>query len=75
MSEEPTERVEHHRGGTVRARGQMMGDRLHGYWEWYRTDGTRKRSGHFERGEQVGEWITYTADGEAHKVTQMERSR
>lgn len=30
-----------------------------GYWEWFRKDGTKLRSGHFQDGEQVGEWITY----------------
>ena len=49
----------------------MLDDRLHGYWEWYRKDGTLKRSGTFERGERVGEWTTYDADGAPYKVTQI----
>ena len=40
-----------------------------GYWEWYRVDGTIKRSGHFRNGEPVGEWITYDKHGEVYKVT------
>jgi antitoxin component YwqK of YwqJK toxin-antitoxin module len=40
-----------------------------GYWEWYRPDGTLKRSGHFANGENVGEWITYDQRGEVYKVT------
>jgi hypothetical protein len=29
------------------------------------------RSGHFEFGEQVGEWTTYDKRGEVYKVTNM----
>ena len=32
---------------------------------------TKLRSGHFEDGEQVGEWITYDRDGQKYKVTRM----
>ena len=68
---EPTEHIEHHRGGTVCARGQKLDGELHGYWEWYRTDGTKKRSGHFDRGVQVGEWTTYDAGGAPYRTTHM----
>lgn len=71
MSDDITERMERHRGGTVAAKGQMLGDELHGYWEWYRTDGTLKRSGQFERGRQVGDWTTYDSDGAPYKITKM----
>ena len=49
----------------------MLGDKMSGYWEWFRKDGTKLRSGHFQDGEQVGEWITYDKKGEVYKVTQM----
>jgi antitoxin component YwqK of YwqJK toxin-antitoxin module len=39
------------------------------YWEWYRPDGTIKRSGHFDMGEPVGEWVTYDSNGNKHKIT------
>ncbi len=68
---ETTPRIEHHREGSVCAKGQMLGEELHGYWEWYRTDGTLKRSGHFDRGRQVGKWITYDQDGAPYKITEM----
>ncbi len=61
--------VEHHRDGSVRARGTVLGGQPEGYWEWYRLDGTRLRSGHFTGGEPVGEWTTYDRRGEVHKVT------
>jgi len=40
-----------------------------GYWEWFRVDGTRMRSGSFVNGEQTGEWTTYDKRGEVCKVT------
>jgi len=47
----------------------MVDDQPEGYWEWYRIDGTIKRSGHFEKGEPVGEWITYDDQGTKYKTT------
>lgn len=44
-----------------------------GYWEWFRKDGTKLRSGHFENGEQTGEWTTYDSQGEVYKVTRIQR--
>lgn len=49
----------------------MRDDVLTGKWEWYRTDGIVMRSGHFENGEQVGEWITYDKQGKKYNVTHM----
>ena len=49
----------------------MTGEVQTGYWEFFRKDGTRLRSGHFENGEQVGEWTTYDASGNVYKVTRM----
>jgi antitoxin component YwqK of YwqJK toxin-antitoxin module len=42
-----------------------------GYWEWYRKDGSKMRSGSFEDGEQAGEWTTYDKTGAVVKVTKM----
>jgi antitoxin component YwqK of YwqJK toxin-antitoxin module len=67
----PKERVEYHKAGTVRARGQTIDGVLTGYWEWFRKDGTRMRSGYFEGGEQVGEWTTYDSTGAVYNVTLM----
>ena len=36
-----------------------------------RADGTRVRSGSFDRREQVGEWVTYDRTGAVYKVTVM----
>ena len=67
----PKERIDHHKDGSVKARGFMRDGELDGYWEWFRKDGTKMRSGHFDKGCQTGEWITYDANGEPYKVTQM----
>jgi hypothetical protein len=67
----PKEHVELHRDGSIRARGPILGGVPTGYWEWFRLDGTRLRSGSFEAGEQVGEWTTYDRRGEVYKVTLM----
>ncbi len=63
------EHTEHHRDGSVRARGHLLEGELHGYWEWFRLDGTTMRSGHFDRGRTVGEWTTYDRAGVVYKVT------
>ncbi len=60
-----------HKNGSVWARGQTLDGEMTDYWEWFRKDGTKLRSGWFENGEQVGEWTTYDARGEVYKVTRM----
>jgi antitoxin component YwqK of YwqJK toxin-antitoxin module len=49
----------------------MMDGLPDGYFEWFRKDGSRMRSGYFSKGEQVGEWTTYDKTGRIVKVTQM----
>ncbi len=63
--------IHYHKDGSVWAKGQMLGDQQHGYWEWFRKDGVIMRSGHFDKGVQVGEWITYDKQGKVYKVTRM----
>jgi antitoxin component YwqK of YwqJK toxin-antitoxin module len=67
----PVEHLQHHKDGSLWARGQTIAGVATGYWEWFRKDGTRLRSGHFEKGEQAGEWTTYDKNGEVYKVTRM----
>ena len=57
----------YYKNGSLWAKGQMEGDHLHGYWEWYRRDGVIMRSGWFENGNQVGEWITFDKQGKVFK--------
>ena len=60
-----------HRNGSVWAKGPMRGKTMTGYWEWFRQDGTKLRSGHFAAGQQTGEWTTYDRNGKVHKVTDL----
>lgn len=63
--------VKYHDDGSVWAKGTMVDGQPDGYFEWFRKDGTRMRSGHFRKGKQVGEWITYDKKGQVVKVTDM----
>ena len=65
--------VKYHADGSVWAKGQHRGGKATGYWEWFRKDGTKMRSGYFERDEQVGDWTTYDQKGAVYKVTAMKR--
>ena len=65
--------VKYHNDGTIWAKGTMNDDQPDGYWEWFRLDGTKMRSGYFIRGKQVGEWTTYDRDGEVYKVTSIDK--
>jgi len=56
--------------GFLKARGSKKAGELHGYWEWFRKDGTIMRSGNFKNGKTVGEWITYDSNGKVYKITQ-----
>jgi hypothetical protein len=62
----------YHRDGSVWAKGFKAGETMVGYWEWFRKDGSKLRSGHFDAaGEQVGPWTTYDKQGKIYKVTEM----
>jgi len=60
----------HANGQTVWSRGRVENGQPEGHWEWYRLDGTLKRSGAFSAGEPVGSWTTYDAEGQPYKTTQ-----
>jgi antitoxin component YwqK of YwqJK toxin-antitoxin module len=57
-------------GINIFSKGKEKQGKEVGYWEWYRQDGTLKRSGYFDAGEPVGEWTTYDAEGRVYKVTE-----
>lgn len=62
--------IKYHANGLTRwSKGRVVDGQPEGYWEWYRIDGTIKRSGHFVNGEPVGEWVTYDQNGDPYKVT------
>lgn len=61
--------IKYHANGKTRwSKGKIVNGQTEGYWEWYRLDGTLKRSGYFEKGEPVGEWTTYDEKGNVYKV-------
>ena len=61
--------IKYHNDGTVWAKGSTLGGKPHGYFEWFRKDGTRMRSGSFENGKQTGKWTTYDKNSRVVKVT------
>ena len=71
MNAEKIERIDRHKDGSIKAKGTTINGVLTGYWEWFRKDGTKMRSGYFENGKQTGEWTTYDAKGKVVKVTRM----
>lgn len=59
----------HANGKSIWSKGKISNGLAEGYWEWYRVDGTIKRSGYFKKGNPVGEWVTYDQAGKKYKVT------
>ena len=54
----------------------MIGEVPAGYWEWFRKDGSKLRSGSFDdEGRQVGEWTPYDRTGEVYKVARKKAKR
>ncbi|MAT45646.1 MAG: hypothetical protein CL609_25220 [Anaerolineaceae bacterium] len=61
--------IKYHANGNTRwSKGKILNGKAQGYWEWYRLDGTLKRSGYFNNGEPVGDWTTYDKQGNVYKV-------
>ena len=60
-----------HKDGSVWGKGEMVNGVEDSYWEWFRKDGSKLRSGYFEDGKQVGEWTTYDRKSQVYKVTKM----
>jgi antitoxin component YwqK of YwqJK toxin-antitoxin module len=60
-----------HRDGSLWAKGQTIDGVATGYWQWFRKDGSRMRSGYFHKGAQIGEWTTYDKTGRVHKITKI----
>ncbi len=65
------EYIKYHNDGSIWAKGHMIDGVLEGYFEWFRKDGSKMRSGYFEKGKQVGEWVTYNKEGKIVKKTLM----
>ncbi len=59
--------------GFPRFKGEYLNGEMQGYWEFFRKDGSLKRSGTFDNGKQIGIWTTYTRDGHPHKETDFSK--
>ena len=51
--------LEFYDNGYLKAKGRYREGEMHGYWEFYRKDGSIMRSGKLSHGEPIGEWQTY----------------
>lgn len=71
MASKPQEAIKRHKDGSLWAKGQTVDGVMEGYWEFFRRDGTKLRSGHFANGEQTGEWTTYDKTGAPYKTTRI----
>lgn len=59
--------------GNVKFRGAYLDGEMHGEWEFFRADGSRMRSGGFDRGKQIGTWRTYDRAGNVVKETDFSK--
>jgi antitoxin component YwqK of YwqJK toxin-antitoxin module len=59
----------HANGKTIWSKGKIVNGKPEGYWEWFRLNGTIKRSGYFLMGAPVGDWTTYDIEGKVYKVS------
>jgi antitoxin component YwqK of YwqJK toxin-antitoxin module len=57
--------------GLPRFKGDYRNGKMHGYWEFYRKDGSLMRSGTFQDDQQVGIWKTFARDGSLVKETKF----
>jgi antitoxin component YwqK of YwqJK toxin-antitoxin module len=74
MVAKPIVRIDRHKDGSIKAKGTTSNDVLTEYWEWFRKDGTKMRSGYFENGTGRRK-TTYDARGKVVKVTRMKSPR
>ena len=51
--------MEFYDNGYLKAKGRYREGEMHGYWEFYRKDGSIMRSGKLSHGEPVDEWKTH----------------
>ena len=79
-TKKPTKKkhTHYHKDGSIWAKGFLRGNKMEGYWEWFRKParpgggvGTIMRSGNFKDDKQTGKWTTYDKKGKVVKVTEM----
>ncbi len=57
--------------GKPRFKGDYLDGEMHGFWEFFRKDGSLMRSGSFDNGNQVGIWKTFDREGNLVKETKI----
>lgn len=67
----PEPDISHYDDGAVRYRGFRLDGEMHGDWEFLRRDGSVMRRGAFDRGHQIGLWLTYDRSGRVVKETRF----
>ena len=55
--------------GNPRFKGLYKNNEMHGFWEFFRKDGSLMRSGSFDEGKQTGVWKTFDRTGKLVKET------
>jgi antitoxin component YwqK of YwqJK toxin-antitoxin module len=57
--------------GNPRFKGAYLNNEMHGFWEFFRKDGSLMRSGSFDQGKQAGVWKTFDRTGKLVKETRF----
>jgi antitoxin component YwqK of YwqJK toxin-antitoxin module len=65
--------IAHYPNGNVKFRGAHLDGEMHGEWAFFRADGSKMRSGAFDRGKQIGVWRTYDRAGKVVKETKFSK--
>lgn len=63
--------IAYYRNGAIKYRGKVKAKQMHGFWEFFRLDGSLMRSGSFKDGNQIGVWKTFDAKGKIIKSTKI----
>ncbi len=64
-----TERSPFYENGLPRFKGEYLDGKMHGFWQFFRKDGSLMRSGSFDRERQIGVWKTLDREGKLVKET------
>ena len=59
--------------GLPRFKGEYLEGKMHGFWQFFRKDGSLMRSGNFDRDKQIGVWKTFARDGSLVKETNFDK--
>jgi antitoxin component YwqK of YwqJK toxin-antitoxin module len=63
------ERSPFYDNGLPRFKGEYADGKMHGFWQFFRKDGSLMRSGSFDHERQIGVWKTFDRAGKLVKET------